>query len=45
LGERLAGRAADEEVDVSMPGSVSWVEQLREISMIRNLGMVVREHR
>ena len=45
-GERLAWGAPDEEVDGSIPmNRVSWVDELREVAMIRHLWVMVLEHR
>ena len=42
--ERLARGAADENIERrSIPGRVSWVEDFREIAIVGNPGVVVRE--
>jgi hypothetical protein len=43
-GEGLAGRASDEEVDGWLAmNMVSWVDELGEVAMVRDLRVVVRE--
>jgi hypothetical protein len=43
-GEGLAGSSSDKEVDGLLAmNMVSWVDELGEVAMIRNLRVVVRE--